>query len=183
MQEGYEEFKLKVLQKVTTFYLEQQDCSPVFCFQGKEGQNKLLQLPKEIFFNSNYKEYLPDIIKGVLEQTKSKYFCLIMECTITHFERKDKYKKLEETPMGKTLADKLKYYEVSGKEPSFTKEEHSFLTKELGEDRIVFLFQAKEEEDSFLSFIKEEKGKLKPSLSFDGSSDSPMSGLFGNMYK
>ena len=48
MQEGYEEFKLKVLHKVTNMYLKQQDQPPIICFQGEQGNNKLLVLPSNV---------------------------------------------------------------------------------------------------------------------------------------
>lgn len=184
MKEGYEEFKLKVLHKVTNMYLKQQDHPPVFCFQGEKGNNKLLVLPPEIFANKDYKEFLPKIFSDILVKTGSQYFCFIIQCTVTQIDLKNSEHKLLETALGRQILKKFKKYnEKALSEPDFTKEEHHLLCEILGEDRVVFMFQCKNGTDSIMSFTREEGGKLKPSLSFDQDTGSPLEGVFGNLFK
>ena len=56
----YEEFKLRVLKKVTDLHSKDQTPFPLLCFQDGEGKNRLIRLPSEVFETKNYKEYLPD---------------------------------------------------------------------------------------------------------------------------
>ena len=184
MQEGYEEFKLKVLHKVTSKYLEHHDLPPIICCQGEKGQNKLLVLPPQMFATKAYKEYLPQILTDLLAKTGSKYFCFIMQCTVTQIDIGDGREKLKQTAIGRQILEKFKKYNEDGvSAPHFDDLEHKLLTDTLGEDRVVFMFQAKKGKDTMMSFTLEEEGKLKPSLSFDEEKGNQMGGLFGRLFK
>jgi hypothetical protein len=184
MKLGYEEFKLKVLQKVTTLYLKHHDHPPLFCFQGKEGQNKLLVMPPQIFQDKSYKEFLPGMLSDILVKTESKYSCYIMQCTVTEVNPENRDERLKETELGRKLLEKFKQYDKDGNtEPHLSAEEHHLLCEEMGEDRVVFIFQAKDEGNTMMSFIKEAEGKLKPSQTFEEEEGNPMGGVFGNLFK
>jgi hypothetical protein len=180
--ETYEEFKLKVLKKGSDLYLKHDNHPPILCLHTGEGKNVLLPIPPSLFENKEYKDIVPSAITEILKQTKAKYLGVIMNCTITPMDMKNLDKILDDSEIGIRLKNKLKRLQKgTDKDPDFDTEEHKLLMDKLGEDRLIFIFQGKYNDDSFYSFIREESGKLKPSLNSDNK--EPMGGCFSNLFQ
>lgn len=181
--ETYSEFKLKVLKKVSDLYLKHNDHPPIVCLHTGEGQNVLLPIPPTLFQTDSYKDIVPLAITKIVEKTKAQYLAVIMQCTLTQMEVNNLDAVIDDSEVGKSLKNKLQNFKDTpeSKAPAFTQEEHNLLIEKLGEDRLIFLFQAKHDDDSFYSFTREESGQLKPAEISDDV--APFKGCFSNLFK
>ena len=183
METTFDEFKLRVLKQVSDLYLKEDTNTPILCFQDGDGKNRLLRLPPEVFRTASYKEFLPGIIGRMLRDTEAKHVALIMECVMTSIDTTtlSDENSFGEGEVAKSVARKIIEHRDTDKEPSFNEEEHRIIVEVLGKSRIVFLFQSKTDKDAFLSFTKDDQGRLQPSS--EKSEGEKFKGAFANLFK
>ena len=184
MKTTNDEFKLRVIQHVSNKF-KKEGISPTLYFQTEEGRHRKFDIPEKMWNNNEYKEILPPFFKSLFKKTKTHYYALVLICTVTEFKSDDEEfkKQLDSTEIGKSVRKKLlkelgKQEEGEAYEISLTEEEKEYIQENLGEERLIIMFESKKS-NSLMAFAKEGNG-LKPKEHFD---DSPMGGIFSNLLK
>ena len=78
-QEKFNEFKLKVLKRVTDQFLLRKNIMPTLYFVNNLGARKIMEIPTKFLNSKNMKQILSEILSEMLSSVKAQASCVVFE--------------------------------------------------------------------------------------------------------
>ena len=153
-QEKFNEFKLKVLKRVTDQFMLRENIMPTLYFVNGLGARKIMEVPTHFFNSQSMKEMLSGIMKEMLSSVDAQASCVVFEGYMVVASANEKY------------------------DTSIRPSQHPDK-----QEVITFSFECKDCDAEMITLINKD-GKLTPlNIDEGGKSVSQATGVFMNILK